>query len=166
MQFRGMEGGAAAQLDSAALGALLHSEQLAVNWPEVSFTQDISGASRAVNDLQPCVQGLVAQRDAAAQAAEESRAAQARADQAVAEKEATRQRRAQAWRNFGMALGRAGAAMSSASPSYTQSNPGAQACMKTGEQISGFNRLCSYNCMGSANVKVVSSAELCPLTMN
>ena len=38
-------------------------------------------------------------------------------------------------------------------------------CFKTGEQISGMNKICYYNCMGSTAAITISSVELCPLTI-
>jgi len=38
-------------------------------------------------------------------------------------------------------------------------------CLKTGEKISGLNKICFYNCAGSEAAITVSSAELCPLSI-
>jgi hypothetical protein len=38
-------------------------------------------------------------------------------------------------------------------------------CFKTGEQISGINRICYYNCMGSAAAITVSVAQICPISI-
>tara|TARA_Y100000389_G_C17149611_1_gene358957 strand:+ start:59 stop:268 length:210 start_codon:yes stop_codon:yes gene_type:complete len=38
-------------------------------------------------------------------------------------------------------------------------------CFKTGEQISGMNKICYYNCMGSTAAITISSVALCPLTI-
>lgn len=38
-------------------------------------------------------------------------------------------------------------------------------CFKTGEKISGLNKICFYNCAGSEAAITVSSAELCPLSI-
>lgn len=38
-------------------------------------------------------------------------------------------------------------------------------CFKTGEQSSGMNKICYYNCLGSAAAVTVASYELCPLTI-
>ncbi|URK88006.1 hypothetical protein LP421_10525 [Rhizobium sp. RCAM05350] len=42
----------------------------------------------------------------------------------------------------------------------------AMMCMKTGEQSSGMNKICYYNCAGSNAAITVSATELCPLTIN
>jgi hypothetical protein len=38
-------------------------------------------------------------------------------------------------------------------------------CFKTSEKISGLNKICFYNCVGSEAAITVSSAELCPLSI-
>ena len=38
-------------------------------------------------------------------------------------------------------------------------------CFKSGEQISGFNKICFYNCMGSTRAITISSTSLCPLSI-
>ena len=38
-------------------------------------------------------------------------------------------------------------------------------CFKTGEQISGMNKICYYNCMGSTAAITISSVALCPLSI-
>ena len=38
-------------------------------------------------------------------------------------------------------------------------------CFKTGEQISGMNKICYYDCMGSTAAITISSVALCPLTI-
>lgn len=38
-------------------------------------------------------------------------------------------------------------------------------CFKTGEQRSGMNKMCFYNCLGSTTAINVGAAELCPLTI-
>ncbi len=38
-------------------------------------------------------------------------------------------------------------------------------CFKTGEQISGMNKICYYNCAGSEAAITVGVAELCPLSI-
>ena len=45
---------------------------------------------------------------------------------------------------------------------YERPNRGA-ACFKTGERLSGLNKICSYNCGGSGRDITVGSAQLCPL---
>tara|TARA_B100000780_G_C20755902_1_gene300292 strand:+ start:169 stop:441 length:273 start_codon:yes stop_codon:yes gene_type:complete len=39
-------------------------------------------------------------------------------------------------------------------------------CFKTGEQTSGMNKICFYDCLGSAAAITVSSVDLCPLSIN
>lgn len=39
-------------------------------------------------------------------------------------------------------------------------------CFKTGEQISGMNKICYYNCLGSTAAITIKSVELCPLSIN
>ena len=38
-------------------------------------------------------------------------------------------------------------------------------CFKKGEQISGMNKICYYDCMGSTAAITISSVSLCPLTI-
>lgn len=38
-------------------------------------------------------------------------------------------------------------------------------CFKTGEQTSGMNKICYYNCVGSAAAITVGAAQLCPLSI-
>jgi hypothetical protein len=39
-------------------------------------------------------------------------------------------------------------------------------CFKTGEQTSGMNKICYYDCLGSAAAITIGAAELCPLSIN
>jgi hypothetical protein len=39
-------------------------------------------------------------------------------------------------------------------------------CFGAGEQVSGMNKICYYNCNGSAAAITISSVKLCPLTIN
>ena len=39
-------------------------------------------------------------------------------------------------------------------------------CFKTGEQVSGMNKICYYNCLGSTAAITISSVSLCPLSIN
>jgi hypothetical protein len=41
----------------------------------------------------------------------------------------------------------------------------ATTCFKAGEQISGMNKICYYNCMGSTAAITISSVSLCPLSI-
>lgn len=38
-------------------------------------------------------------------------------------------------------------------------------CFKSGEQVSGMNKICYYNCLGSGAAITISSVSLCPLTI-
>lgn len=38
-------------------------------------------------------------------------------------------------------------------------------CFKSGENTSGMNKICFYNCLGSTVAINISSVELCPLTI-
>lgn len=42
----------------------------------------------------------------------------------------------------------------------------AMLCLKTGEQISGVNRICFYSCAGSPAAITVSVAQMCPMSIN
>lgn len=39
-------------------------------------------------------------------------------------------------------------------------------CFKTGERISGMNKICYYDCLGSEAAITISSVDLCPLTID
>lgn len=39
-------------------------------------------------------------------------------------------------------------------------------CFKTGERISGLNKICYYNCAGSEAAITIKSHQLCPLSIN
>ena len=41
-----------------------------------------------------------------------------------------------------------------------------QTCFKTGDYRSGFNKICNYDCLGSAYAMTISSTSLCPLMVN
>jgi hypothetical protein len=38
-------------------------------------------------------------------------------------------------------------------------------CFKTGEMISGMNKICYYNCLGSTAAITIGSIDLCPLSI-
>jgi hypothetical protein len=42
----------------------------------------------------------------------------------------------------------------------------AMTCFKDGEQVSGMNKICYYNCAGSQAAITVSSVSLCPLSID
>ena len=61
----------------------------------------------------------------------------------------------------------AGLTASGAPPAMTPS-PAAQlalVCFGTGEQVSGLNKICFYDCAGSGAAITISSVQLCPLTI-
>ena len=39
-------------------------------------------------------------------------------------------------------------------------------CFHTGERMSGMNKICYYDCVGSEYAITISSTSLCPLTIN
>lgn len=39
-------------------------------------------------------------------------------------------------------------------------------CFKSGERVSGMNKICYYSCLGSTYAITISSVELCPLTVD
>ena len=39
-------------------------------------------------------------------------------------------------------------------------------CFKSGEQKSGMNKICYYDCVGGTSAITIKSYELCPLTIN
>lgn len=41
--------------------------------------------------------------------------------------------------------------------------PSSNACFLKGETVSGFNKICVYDCMGNAYARTIGSAELCPI---
>lgn len=42
----------------------------------------------------------------------------------------------------------------------------AAVCFKSGEQVSGMNKICYYDCLGSQTAITISAVSLCPLTIN
>lgn len=42
----------------------------------------------------------------------------------------------------------------------------AAVCFSKGEQISGMNKICYYDCLGSLAAITIPSYKLCPLTIN
>jgi hypothetical protein len=38
-------------------------------------------------------------------------------------------------------------------------------CFFKGEQVSGFNKICYYDCLGSLTAITIGSVQLCPLTI-
>lgn len=39
-------------------------------------------------------------------------------------------------------------------------------CFKTGEQVSGMNKICFYSCLGSQAAITVGATQLCPLSID
>ncbi|MEE8263161.1 MAG: hypothetical protein V3R83_11925 [Gammaproteobacteria bacterium] len=39
-------------------------------------------------------------------------------------------------------------------------------CFLTGERVSGFNKICFYNCLGSMAAITIPSLQFCPLSIN
>ena len=50
-------------------------------------------------------------------------------------------------------------------PGQKEAVPMAVMCFKTGEQTSGMNKICYYDCLGSAVAITISSVSLCPLSI-
>lgn len=48
----------------------------------------------------------------------------------------------------------------------TAPSAGDVTCFKSGEETSGMNKICYYNCLGSTVAINVSSVALCPLTID
>jgi len=42
----------------------------------------------------------------------------------------------------------------------------AATCFGKGEQVSGMNKICYYDCLGSLTAITISSVALCPLTID
>ncbi len=61
-------------------------------------------------------------------------------------------------KSFTESLGSTGSSSSSSSSKIQ--------CFKTGERISGTNKICSYNCMGSEVVQNIPSTSICALSIN
>jgi hypothetical protein len=75
--------------------------------------------------------------------------------------------------DFSQRLTAVGAAMRSAdggAPSYApppapSASPGSMVCMYRSQAVSGFNKICYYDCTGSTRAETISSTSLCPLTL-
>lgn len=52
------------------------------------------------------------------------------------------------------------------SPALDANTKVAVACFKSGEQTSGMNKICYYDCLGSQAAITISSVQLCPLSIN
>ncbi len=42
----------------------------------------------------------------------------------------------------------------------------ATTCFLKGERVSGMNKICYYDCLGSEAAITIGAAQLCPLTVN
>ena len=49
---------------------------------------------------------------------------------------------------------------------YPLSIANAVTCFKKGEYVSGFNKICIYDCLGSDTALTIRNIDLCPLTIN
>lgn len=58
------------------------------------------------------------------------------------------------------------AAVASDNPRSKKPFKVAMYCLKSGEQVSGLNKICFYNCAGSEAAITVKSYELCPLSID
>lgn len=76
---------------------------------------------------------------------------------------AERQARAAALSNLGQALSKMGAPSGSPSQS-TQGISAGVTCFHRRDVISGLNKICYYDCLGSAHAVTIGAAELCPIT--
>ena len=47
----------------------------------------------------------------------------------------------------------------------SNSSSSSMSCFKIGERVSGTNKVCSYNCMGSEVTKNVRSTQICPISI-
>lgn len=66
---------------------------------------------------------------------------------------------------IGAAMSGASASMSAAMPSAV-GTPSATTCFFKSESTSGFNKICVYDCLGSAYATTISATSLCPLTLS
>lgn len=62
---------------------------------------------------------------------------------------------------LGMPASHSGAPMSLA-PGFIKAST---TCFSKGEQTSGMNKICYYDCLGSAAAITISAVALCPLTI-
>lgn len=60
-------------------------------------------------------------------------------------------------------------ALATTAPIPNQSTPSslqfAVLCFKSGEQQSGMNKICYYDCLGSTFAITIGAAQLCPLSV-
>jgi hypothetical protein len=68
--------------------------------------------------------------------------------------------------NMLFALGLAVASPVLQSPAPALEVQVAVACFKTGEQTSGMNKICFYDCLGSQAAITFGAVQLCPLSIN
>lgn len=61
-------------------------------------------------------------------------------------------------------------ALATTATAPNQSTPPSQQmavmCFKTGERQSGMNKICYYDCLGSAAAITIGAVELCPLSID
>lgn len=79
--------------------------------------------------------------------------------------------RMSAGESFGQAVGNAKRTEQGLPPIVSRRNAqgrvkqASMTCLSEGEQISGFNKICYYDCLGDLAAITVSSASLCPLSI-
>ena len=66
------------------------------------------------------------------------------------------------------ALSAAGAAMrdSPSTPGVSAAPRSGLSCFATGDRVSGLNRICAYDCGGSAAAITVGAGQACPVTIS
>lgn len=76
--------------------------------------------------------------------------------------------RVAAMQRAGQALSAAGAAgqQTYSAPAPNYSSPATMTCFYQSEITSGFNKICSYNCLGSAYAVTQSATSLCAQTLS
>lgn len=130
--------GIAAELDSAALAAMLASGKIEATW--------LPGQSVDIGDVRPAIDAISA---CGAKRAQKAASAAKRRDLS---------RRLEA---AAMILG-SGASVSHGRDSAAPNG----VCFHRREWKSGFNRNCVYDCIGGETVQTVSAASICPLTIH
>jgi hypothetical protein len=148
LAFQPIKGGVLAVLSGDDLLRLSYARRLQMEWPGTAPV-DISmqDFGQAVATMADCGKALEVAR---AQAAERARA------------------RGRALMAFGQALQGAAAAMPSRQANGGDSGGSTSGlmCIKSGEFVSGMNRICSYRCGVSAYARTIGAAEMCPISIN
>lgn len=154
--------GAFADLDSGALGAMSAGARLTIDWGDRHIETVTSDLLPALNKVQACGAGLQARRVAEAQ----SRERQAR------RRSALRSFMDSVGGDSGSDPGDIGVPGPPPIPGVPRMGtvPGHMGgagvvCRNTGERVSGMNKNCVYDCLGSQAVQTIGVAELCPMTM-